>query len=153
MNPSLTEHRKAELFDRLLKNTHSPLSDCSWSDIFQSIGMSDEEMVISGLELPELKVNDTVLEEMGNHVAQVIGSYVLDAAQTHITISLTELTAMFGLDPTSCELAEEMFLEELYTHDEVEEAEFTGSQLSIKPNEQAIRRKIELEPDLEMTMQ
>lgn len=94
----LTDSRKAELFDDLLSNVPSLMSDGSWYDIFQGIGMSDEEMRTAGLDLPELKLTDQAVMEMAEYVAGQVRDAVMEDGQTHITIPLADLTAQFGID-------------------------------------------------------
>jgi len=136
----LTADRKAELFDGLVESVNGLMSDDSWYDIFRGIGMTDAEMKSMGLDLPELKVTGHTIEAMVEYVIDQIRKEDMGATQTHITIPIADLTARFKLDLEESGFAEDAFMEELFSHSEVDDAEIQSGELWIKPNEQVLSR-------------
>jgi len=134
-NDAISDSRKANLFDSLIESISEPTPSDNWYDIFREIGMSNEEMLSMGLDLPELKVTQKAVEDMAEYVVRQIMNKEMGETQTHITISLDELASRFGVDLESCELAEEMFIQELYNREEIADAECTRGDLWIKPDE------------------
>jgi len=137
---TLTADRKAELFDGLVESVNGLMSDDSWYDIFRGIGMTDAEMKSMGLDLPELKVTGHTVEAMAEYVIDQIKKEDMGATQTHITIPIADLTARFKLDLEESGLAEDAFMEELFSRSEVDDAEILSGELWIKPNEQVLSR-------------
>jgi len=137
---TLMADRKAELFDGLVESVNGLMSDDSWYDIFRGIGMTDAEMKSMGLDLPELKVTGHTIEAMAEYVIDQIRKEDMGATQTHITIPIADLTARFKLDLEESGFAEDAFMEELFSHSEVDDAEIQSGELWIKPNEQVLSR-------------
>lgn len=143
---AFTDSRKAELFDILMESTHDSDPCGDWYGMLHGIGMDEDEMCEAGLDLPELKVTEEAAESMAEYIVSGIMKTKMEGHQIYIEFSVSELAARFGLDTESCTLAEDMFFEELYSHEEIDTAEILNGKLYVKPENSIIGRLHEMEP-------
>ena len=133
----LSPERKAEIFDALMQDVPTIIETGQWYEILRDSGMTKQEMIQTGVNLPELKVTEAGIEAMVAHVLEKVRTTELEDGQTDVVIPIEELNAIAQIDVRMSQLAEDAFLESLYSHPEILEAEVHRDQMYIAPAEQA----------------
>lgn len=112
----LSQERKAEIFDALMDSAPSDFESEQWYGLLRGCGITNQEMILQGVGLPELKVTDAAMDAMVEHVLERVRSTEWKDGQRQIEIPLAELTAIAQVDLAESQLAEDVFMENLFSH-------------------------------------